>query len=242
MLLYQSEILEVVFPEIAIMSGVDQRKDHHHKDVMLHTFKVVDNISEVTDDVWLRFAALVHDIAKPQTKRFDENVGWTFHGHEELGARMMKSIFKRMKLPMNKLPYIEKLIRLHLRPIALVDDTVTDSAIRRLIVQAGEDLEDLITLCRADITSKNPKKVSRYLNNYEKVMERVREVEEKDKLRAFQSPVRGDEIMKICNIPPSKKVGEIKSAIEEAILEGIIKNDYNEALDYLHKIKDNFLE
>jgi putative nucleotidyltransferase with HDIG domain len=224
------------------MSGVDQRKDHHHKDVMLHTFKVVDNISEVTDDVWLRFAALVHDIAKPQTKRFDENVGWTFHGHEELGARMMKSIFKRMKLPMNKLPYIEKLIRLHLRPIALVDDTVTDSAIRRLIVQAGEDLEDLITLCRADITSKNPKKVSRYLNNYEKVMERVREVEEKDKLRAFQSPVRGDEIMKICNIPPSKKVGEIKSAIEEAILEGIIKNDYNEALDYLHKIKDNFLE
>lgn len=242
MLLYQSEILEVVFPEIAIMSGVDQRKDHHHKDVMLHTFQVVDNISEATDNVWLRFAALVHDIAKPQTKRFDENVGWTFHGHEELGARMMKSIFKRMKLPMNKLPYIEKLIRLHLRPIALVDDTVTDSAIRRLIVQAGEDLEDLITLCRADITSKNPVKVSRYLNNYERVMEKVREVEEKDKLRAFQSPVRGDKIMEICNIPPSKKVGEIKSAIEEAILEGIIKNDYNEALDYLYKIKDNFLK
>lgn len=242
MLLYQSEILEVVFPEIAIMSGVDQIKDHHHKDVMLHTFEVVDNISEATEDVWLRFAALVHDIAKPQTKKFDENVGWTFHGHEELGARMMKSIFKRMKLPMNKLSYIEKLIRLHLRPIALVDDTVTDSAIRRLIVQAGEDLEDLITLCRADITSKNPKKVSRYLNNYERVMEKVREVEEKDKLRAFQSPVRGDEIMEICNIPPSKKVGEIKSAIEEAILEGIIKNDYNEALDYLYKIKDNFLK
>lgn len=242
MLLYQSEILEVVFPEIAIMSGVDQRKDHHHKDVMLHTFQVVDNISEATDNVWLRFAALVHDIAKPQTKRFDENVGWTFHGHEELGARMMKSIFKRMKLPMNKLPYIEKLIRLHLRPIALVDDKVTDSAIRRLIVQAGEDLEDLITLCRADITSKNPVKVSRYLNNYERVMEKVREVEEKDKLRAFQSPVRGDKIMEICNIPPSKKVGEIKSAIEEAILEGIIKNDYNEALDYLYKIKDNFLK
>lgn len=242
MLLYQSEILEVVFPEIAIMSGVDQRKDHHHKDVMLHTFQVVDNISEATDNVWLRFAALVHDIAKPQTKRFDENVGWTFHGHEELGARMMKSIFKRMKLPMNKLPYIEKLIRLHLRPIALVDDTVTDSAIRRLIVQAGEDLEDLITLCRADITSKNQVKVSRYLNNYERVMEKVREVEEKDKLRAFQSPVRGDKIMEICNIPPSKKVGEIKSAIEEAILEGIIKNDYNEALDYLYKIKDNFLK
>jgi len=241
MLLYKSTVLDTVFPEIAIMSGIDQRKDHHHKDVMLHTFQVIDNISEVTDDVWLRFAALVHDIAKPQTKRFDENVGWTFHGHEELGARMMKTIFKRMKLPLNKLSYIENLIRLHLRPIALVDDTVTDSAIRRLVVQAGENLEDLITLCRADITSKNPKKVSRYLNNYNKVMEKVREVEEKDKLRAFQSPVRGEEIMKICNIPPSKKVGLIKSAIEEAILEGIIKNDYDEALEYLLKIKDTIL-
>lgn len=242
MLLYDSSILEIIFPEISIMSGVDQRNDHHHKDVMLHTFQVVDNISEATDDVWLRFAALVHDIAKPQTKRFDENVGWTFHGHEELGARMMKGIFKRMKLPFSKLPYIENLIRLHLRPIALVDDTVTDSAIRRLIVQAGENLEDLITLCRADITSKNPKKVSRYLNNYNKVMDKVREVEDKDELRAFQSPVRGEEIMEICNIPPSKKVGEIKTAIEEAILEGKIKNDYEEALRYLYSIKDQFLE
>lgn len=242
LLLYKSKVLDVIFPEISNLSGIDQRKDHHHKDVLLHTFQVIDNISDVSDNLWLRFAALVHDIAKPQTKRFDENVGWTFHGHEELGARMMKEIFHRLKLPMQKLPYIEKLIRLHLRPIALVDEDVTDSAIRRLIVQAGDDLEDLITLCRADITSKNPKKVSRYLNNYEKVMQKVREVQEKDQLRAFQSPVRGNEIMRICNIPPSKKVGEIKTAIEEAILEGIIKNDYEEALAYLFKIKDYYLK
>ncbi|RJP62190.1 MAG: HD domain-containing protein [Ignavibacteriales bacterium] len=241
LLLHKSKVLKVIFPEIENLSGVDQRKDHHHKDVLLHTFQVVDNISEVTNDVWLRFAALVHDIAKPQTKRFDENIGWTFHGHEELGARMMKGIFNKMKLPLYKLPYIEKLIRLHLRPIALVDETVTDSAIRRLVVQAGDDLEDLITLCRSDITSKNPKKVSRYLNNYDRVMQKVRDVEEKDKLRAFQSPVRGDEIMKVCNIPPSKKVGEIKSAIEEAILEGIIKNDHDEALQYLYKIKEKYI-
>lgn len=239
--LFYSGVMDVIFPEIANLSGVEQRKEHHHKDVFLHTCKVVDNISEETEDVWLRFAALVHDIAKPQTKAFDENVGWTFHGHEEIGARMMKRIFKRMKLPLNKLEYIEKLIRLHLRPIALVDDSVTDSAIRRLIVQADENLEDLITLCRADITSKNPKKVSRYLNNYEIVMQKVREVQEKDKLRAFQSPVRGDEIMKICKIPPSKKVGEIKSAIEDAILDGIIPNEYKAAREYLEKIKEKYL-
>ncbi len=240
-LLYYSNVMEVVFPEIYNLGGVDQRKDHHHKDVFLHTCQVVDNIANETDDIWLRFAALVHDIAKPQTKAFDEKVGWTFHGHEELGARMMEKIFRRMKLPLNKLPYIEKLIRLHLRPIALVDSNVTDSAIRRLIVQADDDLEDLITLCRADITSKNPKKVSRYLNNYEIVMQKVREVQEKDKLRAFQSPVRGDEIMEICGIPPSKKVGEIKSAIEEAILEGKIPNEYEAARNYLLKIKDRYL-
>jgi tRNA nucleotidyltransferase/poly(A) polymerase len=189
----------------------------------------------------LRFAALVHDIAKPQTKKFAEGTGWTFHGHDEIGARMMKSIFKRMKLPFGKLEYIEKLIRLHLRPIALVSDNVTDSAIRRLIVAAEEELDDLIALCRADITSKNPKKVSRYLNNYEIVMKKVIDVKEKDKLRAFQSPVRGEEIMKICNLKPSKKVGEIKTAIEEAILDGVIGNNYEEAYQYLLKIKDEIL-
>lgn len=247
-LLFESRVLEIVFPEIAIMSGVDQRKDlayrqagFHHKDVFLHTLQVVDNICEETDDVWLRFTALVHDIAKPPTKKFVEGIGWTFHGHENLGAKMMKKIFHRMKLPLNKLEYVQKLITLHLRPIALAKEEVTDSAIRRLVVQAGDDLEDLITLCRADITSKNPYKVEEYLGNYERVMQKVRDVKERDQLRAFQSPVRGDEIMQICNLKPSKKVGEIKTAIEEAILDGKIGNNYEEALSYLMKIKDGFL-
>ena len=239
-LLQSTRVMEYVFPEISQMIGVEQRKDYHHKDVFYHTLEVVDNISRKTDDVWLRFAALVHDIAKPKTKKFVEGTGWTFHGHEELGARMMKSIFKRMKLPMNKLDYMEKLVRLHLRPIALVSDDVTDSAIRRLIVSADEDLEDLITLCRADITSKNPEKVVKYLKNYEIVMNKVREVKEKDQLRAFQSPVGGDVIMEVCNLKPSKKVGEIKTAIEEAILDGLIANNYDEAYKYLLKIKDQY--
>ncbi len=236
-----TKIMNVVFPEIAEMEGVDQKKDHHHKDVFLHTLMVVDNISKETDNVWLRFAALVHDIAKPPTKKFIEGTGWAFHGHEELGARMMKRIFDRMKLPHSKLPYIENLIRLHLRPIALVDDQVTDSAIRRFIVSAGDDLDDLITLCRADITSKNQAKVNQYLRNYDKVMNKVHEVLEKDKLRAFQSPVRGVVIMKVCNLEPSKKVGEIKSAIEDAILDGKIGNNYEDAYRYLLEIKDKFL-
>jgi putative nucleotidyltransferase with HDIG domain len=239
--MYQTGVLEIIFPELAILAGVDQRKDYHHKDVFFHTCKVVENISKMTDNIWLRFAALVHDIAKPQTKRFVEDIGWTFHGHEELGARMIKPIFKRMKLPYNKIEYVEKLVRLHLRPIALAKEEVTDSAIRRLIVSAGEDLGDLIILCRADITSKNQEKVSRYLENYEKVMKKVWEVEDKDKLRAFQSPVNGEEIMRICNLTPSRKVGEIKSAIEEAILDGKIENNYDEALIYLIEIKDSFL-
>jgi len=241
-LLYDSEVLQIIFPEIHNLAGVDQRQDYHHKDVFLHTLIVVDNISQATENLWLRFAALVHDIAKPQTKKFVEGIGWTFHGHEELGARMMKNIFHRMKLPMNKLEYVEKLVRLHLRPIALAKEEVTDSAIRRLIVQAGDDLQDLITLCRADITSKNPQKVEKYLANYEAVMQKVLEVQEKDRLRAFQSPVRGDEIMKICNLKPSKKVGEIKKAIEEAILDGVIENSHEAALEYLMKIKDDFLK
>ena len=241
-LLQQTGVMEIIFPEVANLAGVDQRKDYHHKEVFLHTCKVVDNISKATDDLWLRFAALVHDIAKPQTKRFAEGVGWTFHGHEELGARMMKGIFKRLKLPMHKLEYIQKLVRLHLRPIALAKEEVTDSAIRRFIVNAGEDLEDLITLCRADITSKNEAKVAKYLQNYENVMKKVWDVEEKDKLRAFQSPVRGEEIMKICKLNPSRKVGEIKTAIEDAILDGRIGNNYEEAFEYLLKIKNEFLE
>ncbi len=240
-LLFYSEIMSVIFPEISNLAGVEQRNDYHHKDVFFHTCDVVDNISKVTGNIWLRFAALVHDIAKPKTKKFVEGIGWTFHGHDEIGVKMIKGIFRRMRLPLNKLEYIEKLIRLHLRPIALTNEQVTDSAIRRLIVAAGNDLEDLITLCRADITSKNDRKVAKYLRNYEKVMKRVWEVEEKDKLRAFQSPVRGDEIMRVCGLKPSKKVGEIKSAIEEAILDGKIANTYEDAFNYLLKIKDKFL-
>jgi len=240
-LLYDSGAMKIIFPEIAEMAGVEQRKDYHHKDVFLHTLLVVDNVARVSEDTWLRFAALVHDIAKPQTKKFVEGTGWTFHGHEELGAKMMKSVFKKLKLPFSRLEYVEKLVRLHLRPIALVSEEVTDSAIRRFIVSAGEDLEDLITLCRADITSKKQAKVAKYLENYEKVMNKVREVEEKDKLKAFQSPVRGDTIMEVCNLQPSKKVGEIKKAIEEAILDGKIGNNYEEAFNYLLEIKDNYL-
>jgi poly(A) polymerase len=240
-LLFESGVLEVIFPEISKLAGVEQRDDFHHKEVFLHTCQVVDNISKSTDDIWLRFAALVHDIAKPQTKKFVKAIGWTFHGHEELGARMMKPIFKRMKLPLNKLSYVEKLVRLHLRPIALAKEEVTDSAVRRLIVSADDDLEDLITLCRADITSKNPSKVSKYLQNYENVMKKVIDVRTRDNFRAFQSPVRGETIMKVCNIKPSKKVGEIKRAIEDAILDGKIGNNYEEAYDYLLKIKDEFL-
>lgn len=240
-LLYNSGVMNIIFPEIAALRGVDQRQDHHHKDVFLHTCIVVDNIAQVTDNLWLRFAALVHDIAKPATKRFFDGIGWTFHGHEESGAKMMKSIFERMKFPFSHLEYIEKLIRLHLRPIALVDDGVTDSAVRRLIVNAGEDLDDMFLLCRADITSKNQNKVTKYLQNYDKVVEKIKEVREKDELRAFQSPVRGEEIMRICAISPSKLVGEIKTEIEEAILDGRIGNNYEEALAYLIAIKDKIM-
>jgi poly(A) polymerase len=240
--IFETGVLDVIFPEAARMAGVDQREEYHHKDVFYHTLQVVDNVAKNSGDVWLRLAAFVHDIAKPQTKRFVEGTGWTFHGHEEIGARMIKGIFKRLKLPLYKKDYVEKLVRLHLRPIALAKEEVTDSAIRRLIVAAGEDLGDLIMLCRADITSKNPGKVTRYLQNYELVMQKVWEVEEKDKLRAFQSPVKGETIMEVCNLPPSRKVGEIKKAIEEAILDGIIANNYDEAYNYLLKIKDEYLQ
>jgi putative nucleotidyltransferase with HDIG domain len=232
-LLFRSGVMEIIFPEISQLEGVDQRKDYHHKNVFYHTLIVVDNISVKTDNLWLRFAALVHDIAKPRTKKFIEGTGWTFHGHEELGARMMKKIFIRMKLPMNKLAYVEKLVRMHLRPIPLAGEEVTDSAIRRLAADAGEELEDLLKLCRADITSKNPDKVSKFMKNYELVEKKIMEVQEKDELRNFQSPVRGDEIMKICGLEPGRQVGIIKKKIEEAILEGEIPNEYEAAKEYL---------
>lgn len=240
-LLFKSGVMDIIFPEISNLEGVDQRQDYHHKNVFYHTLKVVDNISEKTDDVWLRFAALVHDIAKPRTKKFVEGTGWTFHGHEDLGARMMKKIFLRMKLPMNKLEYVEKLVRMHLRPIPLAKEEVTDSAVRRLAAEAGEELVDLLTLCRADITSKNPEKISRFMHNYEIVEKKILEVQEKDKLRNFQSPVRGEEIMQVFGIPPGREVGIIKKKIEEAILDGEIPNEYEAAREYLEKLKDELI-
>ena len=241
-LLYLSGVMDIIFPEISKLGGVEQRKDFHHKDVFYHTLNVVDNISKKTDNLWLRFAALVHDIAKPKTKKFIEGTGWTFHSHEEVGARMMKNIFTRMKLPFNKLEYIEKLVRMHLRPIPIAKDEVTDSAVRRLAAEAGEELEDLLTLCRADITSKNPDKVKRFLTNFEIVEKKVTDVQEKDKLRNFQSPVRGEEIMEVCNLKPSREVGVIKKKIEDAILDGEIPNEYEAAREYLFKIKDEILK
>lgn len=239
-LMYKTKVLEFLYPEIANMAGVDQRKDYHHKDVFWHTLEVVDNVSSKSDNLWLRLAALFHDIAKPLTKAYDEKVGWTFHGHEELGARMVKKLFMKYKFPLYKIEYIEKLIRLHLRPIALVDEQVTDSAIRRLIVAAGEDLEDLITLCRCDITSKNPEKVKEYQRNYDVVVEKIHDVMERDKLRAFKSPVSGEEIMRIFNLPPCRGVGIIKERIENAILDGEIPNTYEAALDYINQHFDEF--
>jgi len=240
-LLFNSGILEIIFPEIHALEGVDQRKDYHHKDVFYHTLQVLDNIASRSNNLWLRFAALMHDIAKPLTKKFVEGTGWTFHGHEELGARCQKRIFQRMKLPFDRLPYLEKLVRLHLRPIALAEENVTDSAIRRLIFEAGDDIEDLLTLCRSDITSKDPGKVNKFLSNFDKVEKRIAEVEERDKIRNFQSPVRGEEIMKICGLQPSREVGMIKKKIEDAILDGIIPNEYEAAKNYLYKIKDEIL-
>lgn len=240
-LLFLTGLMDLVFPEVSRLAGVDQRKDYHHKDVFQHTLEVVDNTAKKTDKLWLRFTALVHDIAKPSTKRFVEGTGWTFHGHEELGARMMKKIFERMRFPMNQLDYVEKLIRLHLRPIPLASDDVTDSAVRRLAAEAGENLEDLLILCRADITSKNPEKMKKFMHNYEIIEKKIIEVQEKDKLRNFQSPVRGGEIMEICNLEPCKTVGVIKKAIEDAILDGIIPNEYDAAKEFLFKIKDDIL-
>jgi len=237
-LLHDAGLAKLVFPELGEMVGVEQRKEYHHKDVFLHTLKVVDNIAETTDDLWLRFAGLAHDIAKPRTKAFREGVGWTFHGHEDLGARMMKSIFRRMRLPMEKLPYVEKLIRLHLRPMVLVSEEVTDSAVRRMMFEAGADVDDLMLLCRADITSQNPDRVARYMKNYDIVLQKMVEVEEKDRIRNWQPPVRGEEIMRVCNIPPGPMVGVLKTRIEEAILDGQIPNEHDAALAFLMQIKD----
>ena len=240
-LMDETGILDIVLPEIKKMKGVEQRGEYHHKDVFDHTLKVVDNIAAVSDDLRLRFVALFHDVAKPCTKEFVQGTGWTFHGHDEIGARMMKGIVRNLRLSNDHLTYSQKLIRLHLRPIQLTDEGVTDSAVRRLLFQAGDLVDDLITLCRADITSRNPQRVQRYLANFDYVVKRMQEVEEKDKMRAFQSPVRGDEIMQVCGIPPGPTVGKIKKKIESAILDGEIPNEYEPAFDYLLQIKNTLL-
>ena len=237
-ILQQSGLMEYVFPEISIMYGLDQSNEYHHKDIFYHTLEVVDNAAKLSNNVDLRLAALVHDIAKPKTRRLSKSKGYTFYGHDDVGARMLKGVAESMKFSNSTRDFITKLTALHLRPISLAKKEVTDSAIRRLIVDAGEEIDDLMTLCRADITTKNPKNISKYLANFDRVDKRIKEVTEIDKLKAFQSPVRGDEIMKMFNLSPGKEVGKIKTMIEDAIINGEIKNDYSSAISFLNKIKE----
>jgi poly(A) polymerase len=241
-LLDNCDLLPKFLPELSNMKGVEQRKEYHHKDVFYHTLQVLDQVAKTSSKLELRIAALLHDIAKPRTKRFDEKLGWTFHGHEIVGERMSVAILRRMKYSLNIINYVKKLVRLHLRPMALVSDEVTDSAVRRLLVLAGNEFEDLMLLCRADITSKNPDKVKKHLNNYQIVMQKALIVEERDKLRTFKSPIDGNEIMKFFAIKPGPKIGKIKKVIENAILDGIIPNEHDKAFEFIKKNKKELLK